>query len=170
MSAPPILAQRIVVGVGQCAVANTAGVTLSTYALGSCVAVVGYDPRAMAGGMLHFMLPDAKLAPEKALAQPGMFASTGIPLFFRSLRGLHADPDHLRIFVAGGASVLAGTDTFRIGARNLRAAAALLAAEGFEFDPGATGGTINRTLHLEVGSGHLTLKTPTAEHAYSLLA
>jgi chemotaxis protein CheD len=170
MSAPPpVLSQRIVVGVGDCAVSNLPGMTLSTYALGSCVGIVGYDPRAMVGGMLHFMLPDARLSPEKARAQPGMFASTGIPLFFRSLRGLRADFGHLRLFVAGGASVLAISDTFKIGARNLRAAEELLAVEGFEFDHGATGGTMNRTLHLEIGSGDLTLKTPTAEHAYSLL-
>jgi len=165
----PLFAQRVVVGVGEIAVSNNPAVTLSTYALGSCLGIVAYDAQAVVGGILHFMLPDSKVAPDHALAQPAMFANTGIPLFFRSLRGLRADLARLRIFVTGGASVLTGPDAFKIGARNLLAAEALLAQEGFTFDQGATGGTINRTVHLDVGTGDLTLRTPTGEHAYSLL-
>jgi chemotaxis protein CheD len=170
MSAPAtFLTQRVVVGVGEVAVSNNPAVTLSTYALGSCVGIVAYDPEAVAGGILHFMLPDARVSPDKALAQPAMFANTGIPLFLRSLRSLRVDLARVRIFVTGGASVLAGPDAFKIGGRNLLATEALLAREGFTFDRAATGGTINRTVHLDVGTGDLTLRTPTGEHAYSLL-
>lgn len=168
-AASTLFTQRVVIGVGEVAVSNNPAVTLSTYALGSCVGIVAYDPQAVVGGILHLMLPDSTVSPDKACAQPAMFANTGIPLFFRSLRGLRADLARVRIFVTGGASVLGGHDAFKIGARNLLAAEAFLAHEGFTFDHGATGGTINRTVHLAVGTGDLTLRTPSGEHDYSLL-
>ena len=65
-----IFAQRVIIGVGDMAVSNNPQVTLSTYALGSCVGVVAYDPVARAGGILHLMLPDSTISPEKAVAQP----------------------------------------------------------------------------------------------------
>src|SRR4051812_29167296 len=116
-----LFAQRIVIGVGDLAVSNNPQVTLSTYALGSCVGVVAYDPLVKTGGILHLMLPDGSISPAKAISQPAMFANTGLPLFFRSLTGMKAERTRLRIFVAGGASVLGGPDSFKIGERNIRA-------------------------------------------------
>jgi chemotaxis protein CheD len=165
-----LFAQRVVVGVGDVAVSNNAQVTLSTYALGSCIGVVAYDPVARAGGILHLMLPDSAISPEKAAAQPAMFADTGLPLLFRSLFGLKADRSRLRLFVAGGASVLAGKDTFKIGERNARATLDYLSLQGFTFSDPAIGGTVNRTIHLEIGSGSMNLKTPTVNECLSLAA
>jgi chemotaxis protein CheD len=160
--------QRVVIGVGDLAVSNDPAVTLSTYALGSCVAVVGYDPLIRVGGILHLMLPDSKIAPARAVGQPGMFANTGLPLLFKSLQGLRADLTRLRLFVAGGANVLAGADAFRIGERNINATREYLSVIGFEFSHAAVGGSINRTIHLQNATGLLTLKTPTATEEYSL--
>ena len=87
-------------------VSNNPQITLSTYALGSCVAVVAYDPGTKAGGLLHLMLPDSTISPGKAQSQPAMFADTGLPLLFRSLAGLRADFATTRIFLTGGANVL----------------------------------------------------------------
>ena len=80
-----MFAQRVVIGVGDMAVSNNTQVTLSTYALGSCIGVVAYDPVVKVGGILHMMLPDSSISPEKAVQQPAMFADTGLPLFFRAL-------------------------------------------------------------------------------------
>ena len=38
---------------------------LITYALGSCVGVAIYDPVARVGGLLHYMLPESAIDPEK---------------------------------------------------------------------------------------------------------
>ena len=163
-----LFAQRVVIGVGDVAVSNNAQVTLSTYALGSCVGVVVYDPGARAGGLLHLMLPESQISPEKAQAQPAMFADTGLPLLFRSMVGLRAERSRLRVFVAGGASVLTGPDSFKIGERNVRATMDYLTRQGLAVRDSDVGGTVNRTLHLEVGSGTLSLKTPTANDSWSL--
>lgn len=163
-----IFAQRVVIGVGDMAVSNNAQVTLSTYALGSCIGVVGYDPVAKVGGILHMMLPDSTISPDKALLQPAMFADTGLPLFFRSLGGMKVERARLRLFVTGGACILTSHDSFKIGERNTKATLAFFAANGFRARQVVTGGTTNRTIHLQVGDGELTLKTPEGSSSISL--
>jgi chemotaxis protein CheD len=165
-----LFAQRVVVGVGDLGVSNNPSFTLSTYGLGSCVAVVAYDPLVKAGGLLHIMLPDSKISPDKAGAQPAMFADTGLPLLFRSMTGLKADISRLHIFLAGGACVLCTNDTFKIGERNTRAAMEFLGRHGLPVRYSALGGTINRTVHLNVGTGAITMKTPSASDTWSLAA
>jgi chemotaxis protein CheD len=173
MASPTIaslFAQRVVVGVGDMAVSNNAQVTLSTYALGSCIGVVAYDPVAKVGGILHLMLPDSSISPDKAASQPAMFADTGLPMFFRAMAGLKAERARLRILVTGGACVLASHDAFKIGERNTKATLSFLSTNCFSVRQVITGGTTNRTVHLQVGDGDMTLKTPEGNNAISLAA
>jgi chemotaxis protein CheD len=164
-------AQRVVVGVGDMGVSNNPSITLSTYALGSCVGVVAYDPIMRVGGLLHLMLPESKLSPEKAAAQPAMFADTGLPLLFRALHGFKAERARLRIFVAGGANVLgAESDNFKIGERNIKATAAYLNSNGYSVQHSDLRGLVNRTVHLEIGTGAIKLKSPDNNAEYSLAA
>lgn len=171
MAAPTIaslFAQRVVVGVGDMSVSNDASITLSTYALGSCIAVVAYDPVAQAAGLLHLMLPEAKISPDKAAAQPAMFADTGLPMLFRALTGVRADRSRLRIALAGGASVLGTTDLFKIGERNFRVTDEYLTRNGYFVRRVEVGGTINRTVHIDVGTGEVLMKTPAGNLSWSL--
>ena len=163
-----LFAQRVVVGVGDMGVSNNTQITLSTYALGSCVAVVAYDSYAKAGGLLHLMLPDSTISPAKAQSQPAMFADTGLPLLFRGLAGLRADFTRTRIFLAGGSNVLCDADTFRIGERNIHAATDYLKRNGFLIRHTSLGGTINRTVHMNVATGDITLKTPDGNQSFTL--
>lgn len=165
-----IFAQRVVIGVGDMAVSNNRLVTLSTYALGSCIGVVAYDPVVKVGGILHMMLPDSSISPDKAQTQPAMFADTGLPLFFRSLVGLKAERARMRLFVTGGACVLSSHDAFKIGERNTKATLDFLAANGYRVSRNVTGGTTNRTVHLEIGNGAMILKTPEGNEAVSMAA
>ncbi|CAM2829142.1 chemotaxis protein CheD [Rariglobus hedericola] len=155
-----LFAQRVVIGVGDIAVSNNNMVTLTTYALGSCIGVVAYDPVNKAGGMFHLMLPDSSISAEKACKQPAMFADTGLPLFLRELAGVKADRNRIKIYLAGGACVLSGPDTFKIGERNSVAIKSLLAAQGLRITGSDLAGTLNRTLHLELATGLLTVKLP----------
>jgi len=45
------------------------------------VAVVAYDPVSKASGLLHIMLPDSAISPDKSITQPAMFADTGLRCF-----------------------------------------------------------------------------------------
>lgn len=155
-----VFTQRIVVGVAELAVTNQAGAILSTYALGSCIGLVAYDALSRAAGLLHLMLPDSTISPEKAARQPAMFADTGVPALFNSLVGVRAQRSRTTLYIAGGASVLSGPDSFQIGERNAAAVRRILAVYGCRVVGVETGGFVNRTLHLDVGSGQLTVKMP----------
>jgi len=163
-----LFAQRVVVGVGDLAVSNNVQVTLSTYALGSCVGVIAYDPVVQAGGILHIMLPDSLISPDKARKQPAMFADTGLPFFFRSLVGMKVERRRVRVFLAGGASVLNGTDPFKIGERNAAAVKKILNVYQIPVCGEDLGGNVNRTVHLELATAMLTLKTPDRTEQYNL--
>ena len=163
-----IFAQRIVVGVAELAVTNQTAAVLSTYALGSCIGLVAYDPLARAAGLLHLMLPDSTISPEKAARQPAMFADTGIPALFNSLAGVRAQRSRATLFVAGGASVLSGPDSFQIGERNAAVVRRMLSVYGCRIAGYEVGGIVNRTLHLNVGTGELTIKMPDKTLTFAL--
>ena len=74
---------RKVIGVADLGVSNQPDEILITYSLGSCIAVMVYDPIANVGGLLHYMLPESSMDPEKARSKPAMFADTGIPALFK---------------------------------------------------------------------------------------
>lgn len=141
---------------------------VSTYALGSCIGLVAYDSVAHAGGILHMMLPDSTISPDKAAAQPAMFADTGLPLFFRSLQGVKAEARRTKLLITGGAAVLSGEDSFKIGDRNARATTAFLQRYGFSANYVEIGGTVNRTVHLHLSTGRVVLKLPQGETEISL--
>ncbi|WP_404423688.1 chemotaxis protein CheD [Nibricoccus sp. IMCC34717] len=163
-----LFSQRVVIGVGDMAVSNNDMVTLSTYALGSCVGVIVYDAQSHAGGILHLMLPDSTISPDKAAKQPAMFADSGLPMLFKSMVGIRADKTRMKIFLAGGASVLNGADPFKIGERNGAAVQNFLRANGFAVAGQDLGGSVNRTVHLEISTGKVTLKLPDRTETFNL--
>ncbi len=165
---PSLFQQRVVVGVGDLAVSNNANVNISTFALGSCVGIIVYDAAVKVGGLIHIMLPDSTLSPDKAQKQPAMFADTGLPLMHRQLCGMRAERARMRAFVAGGASVISGSDMFKIGERNIVAVKKLIGTLGIRVVKADVGGVNNRTIHLNVGTGEVTLKTPLGTSKLSL--
>ena len=57
---------KIIVGVADMRIGTQADDELVTYSLGSCIAVVLWDPVVKAGSLLHYMLPDSSIDKEKA--------------------------------------------------------------------------------------------------------
>jgi chemotaxis protein CheD len=148
------------VGVGDCKVSNSADSVLVTYALGSCIAVAIHDPIASVGGLLHFMLPESSLNPDKAGQNPFMFADTGIPLLFHAAYGLGAEKRRLVVRAAGGAQVMDDGGVFNIGKRNHLALRKILWRAGVMIHAEEVGGTASRTVRLEVSSGRLWIRGP----------
>lgn len=147
--------ETIVVGVGDCKVSRCPDVSLVTHALGSCIAVVVHDPVLLAGGLLHFLLPEAGLNAERAQAQPFLFADTGIPELFHQLYALGADKRRLTVRLVGGACVMDPNGVFNIGRRNYYACRRILSAAGVPVHAEAVGGSISRTVRFDVGAGRL---------------
>ena len=145
---------RIVVGIGEFAIADSPDATIVTHALGSCIAVCVWDQDAGVGGLLHFLLPESKLNPERAKRQPGTFADTGIPLLFQTAYKHGATKSRCRVKLLGGASVTAGGTT-DVGRRNLLAAKKMLWQNGVMVQGEAVGGHEVRTVTFSVGDGRV---------------
>lgn len=151
--------QRIVVGVADLAVAKEPGKSIVTYALGSCIGVTLFDPVAKVGGMLHFMLPEAKGSPEKAAANPAMFADSGVPLLFQKAYKLGAERSRLVVCAAGGAEILAEDGHFRIGARNRTMLRKLFWQNNVLLAADDTGGSQSRTMTLNLATGTISIRS-----------
>ena len=143
--------QRVVIGIGEQAVAG-ANSLIVTHALGSCVAVCLWDPLVRVGAMLHFLLPESRVNPDRARKQPGTFADTGIPLLIAEAMNLGLNKKRCRAHLFGGAAVGAqgGLD---VGKRNALAARRLLWQQGIFVHAEALGGTEPRTVNFSVADG-----------------
>lgn len=146
------------VGVGDMRVSDNPADFLVTYSLGSCVGVCIHDPVARVAGMLHYMLPESGISPEKAAGNPCMFADTGIPALFRKAYELGAVKDRITVRAAGGAQILDATGLFNIGERNILAMRKILRRNGVTLGPSDLGGTVNRTVTMNVSTGEVVLK------------
>ncbi len=158
-----------IVSVGDTVVSSDPYEAIATLSLGSCIAVVAYDSKVRAGGIIHFMLPDSSLSPHKALAQPAMFADTGIPSLFQKLSDLQVESRNVKAFVAGGASVMTGSDMFKIGERNIASTKRILLGLGISVVKADIGGVSNRALQLKIETGEVILKTTIGTAKISLV-
>ncbi|MBL8877728.1 MAG: chemotaxis protein CheD [Phycisphaerales bacterium] len=156
---------QVVVDIADLAVSNDADANLVTFSLGSCIGVTIWDPQAHVGGLLHFMLPEASLSPEKAKASPAMFCDTGVPLLFKSAYQLGAAKERLVVRVAGGAQLLDEKGIFNIGKRNYLALRKIFWKNNVLIASEDVGGNVSRTLKLNVSSGEVMLKTREGEVA-----
>jgi chemotaxis protein CheD len=150
---------ELIVGISDLKVSNNPGDILITYALGSCIGITVFDPKARVGGLLHFMLPDSTLDSNKAKTTPAMFADTGITLLFKSCYAIGAEKKRMVVKVAGGASILDDTNYFRIGQKNITAMRKIFWRNNVLIDSEDTGENFNRTVKLELSSGRCILKS-----------
>lgn len=103
---------------------------LVTLGLGSCVAIVLYDPVARAGGLSHMLLPSPALA--RDTSNPGRFPETVLPLLLGRLASVGAERSRLTARLVGGASMFGpgATPGVAMGERNVVATRQVLAAAG----------------------------------------
>lgn len=146
---------RKVVGIGECAVSADPGEQIVTHALGSCIAVCIWDPARKVGGLLHFLLPDAAINPERARTQPATFANTGLPRLFEAAYALGLEKKRCRVRLVGGAEVagLGSMGSLNVGKRNMLAARNILWRNGLLIESEATGGHIARSVVLDIDTG-----------------
>jgi chemotaxis protein CheD len=146
---------RLVVGIGELAVSDSPDDVIVTHALGSCIAVCLWDPQVRVAGLLHFLLPEAKLNPDRARRQPATFADAGIPLLFQAAYARGLDKKRCVVKLVGGADVagLQGVGALNVGKRNLLMARQILWQNGVLVKAESTGGTIPRTVNLRNGDG-----------------
>ena len=136
---------------------------------GTTLATMKIHPPLLAGALLlvtlllHFMLPDSRLNPDRARLSPGAFCDTGLPLLLRELDALGARRDRLVVYLAGGASVLENRDFFDIGRKNALTAKRILWGLGLMVEDEEIGGERSRTLKLGLEQGRVTVRDSIGE-------
>jgi chemotaxis protein CheD len=144
---------QIVVGISDCRITRDRTARLVTYALGSCIGVGVFDPQSSVGGLLHVLLPESSLDAEKASKNPSMFADTGVAEMLNRCLELGAVKSRLRVWLAGGSSVMDTQGVFNIGKRNQLAARKALWKAGLLTLNEDVGGQGSRTVRLELETG-----------------
>ena len=158
----------MILGIGELGASRTPGDIIKTLALGSCVGIVMLDPTTRTAGLVHVALPESKIASslEEVKKLPGRFADTGVPALFEEMKRVGANQDIRKytIKLAGGAKIMDMNDTFQIGKRNVLAIKKALWALGTGVVSEDVGGTISRTVTIDLGTGVVSLSSPRREN------
>ena len=154
----------ITVNISDMKVSSNPEDVLVTYSLGSCVGVTLYDPLQKIGGLIHCMLPLSKVDPERAKEIPYMFVDTGLPLMLQTLINMGANKNRIVAKVAGGAVLLDDNGMFRIGERNHIVVRKLLWKNNILISSEDVGGTIARTVYLQINDGKTIIKSAGKEY------
>lgn len=149
---------QLTIGVADMKVSNDPNVSLITYALGSCIALIAYDPALKLGGLLHLQLPESQGYQVQSQENPYKFADTGIAALLDTLLSAGASKNRLVIGVFGGANMLQDEQFFQIGIRNTRAAKKILWQHALFIKHEDVGGTSNRTVSIDLATGQIRMK------------
>lgn len=132
---------------------------LMTAGLGSCIGICISDPVEKVGGMAHIMLPTSNGHPG---VNPAKYADTAVELMIQDILRLGAKKMRLRAKIAGGAQMFSfpgKTNVLKIGDRNAEAVEAELKRLGIPLLVADVGGSFGRTIHFDVGTGDLKIRT-----------
>lgn len=133
---------------------------LVTVGLGSCVAVLLYDPVARVGGLAHVLLPSPALS--RAEESPAKVPQTAIPRLMELMAREGASPRRMTGRLVGGASMfasLAAPGTIQMGERNVVACRQVLYAQGIPLIGEAVGGDYGRTVKLRATDGQVEVSS-----------
>ena len=143
---------KLTVGIADMKMTQGSG-NLITYALGSCIGLCFYDPALKLGALLHIMLP---LNMEAGRTHPMKYADTGIRETVRMMESKGASRSRMIVKIAGGAKMfeVGGNSALgNIGLRNIESVRTILRRENLRLVAEDVGGTIARTLSLDVATG-----------------
>jgi len=151
------------VGISEMWISRLKGEVLVTYSLGSCVALSLYDPAIGAAGLIHCMLPQGSIDPEKARRSPAMFVDVGVQALLDQMVTLGSSRRSLIAKVVGGANVFDDRGMFRIGERNYTTLRKILWKNEILIAAEDVGGTKPRTMYVSVSTGRVILRTGTEQ-------
>ena len=155
----------VTLGIGEYGMVNKPGDVIKTHALGSCVAIIILDPATRSVGMVHIALPESKVHPARAQKLPGYFADTAVPILLEQMKKMGAASNLKKLVVklTGGANVMDKNNTFNIGKRNVLAIKKALWQQRMGAVAEDVGGTISRTVTVNVDDGKVAVTSPARE-------
>jgi chemotaxis protein CheD len=136
------------------------GAVLKTTGLGSCVGLTLFDPICKVAGMAHVMLPSSSIARESQI-NLAKYADTAIPELLVRMKAAGARVERMVAKMAGGAQMFAlgGSDTLRIGPRNVESCTEMLGKYGIPLKSQDTGGSYGRTVEFDSDKGILVIRS-----------
>jgi chemotaxis protein CheD len=131
---------------------------LSALGLGSCVAIVLWDPVTRAGGMAHVLLPSP---PPRGADHhvPGRYAQSSVPALLEAVLSLGGARATVFARIAGGASMftnLVAPGLIHTGERNVLATREALHSRGIPVTGEWVGGDFGRTVVFDLATGKVT--------------
>ena len=142
------------VAIGE-AIVDATGLTLAAFGLGSCVGLAAWDPVTRVGGLAHFMLPSGSRA-----GSPAKYVDTGMPWFLAALTDAGASLRRMQFKAAGGAAMFIGVSgSLEVGRRNVSALGEAMAAAGLGLISHDLGGSVGRSVELDLKTGQLSIRT-----------
>ena len=151
--------QTIIVGVADYKISTEPATYIITHALGSCLGITFHDEKRRIGGMLHAMLPTAKITQGEKIRE-AMFLDTGIPKLLTTLIRAGAKKGDMRCKVFGGAQLMATDNFFRIGSKNIDMFYRLSQEMDLDVVSWEVSGRVNRTIRLNNLTGDVIVKIP----------
>ncbi len=121
--------------------------------VGSCIALAALDRANMVGGLLHVLLPDARIDPFSAdtiAFNPYKYISSGVSLYLRHIFDMGATHDTLCLYAFGGAELVPDTMDFKLGHRNIVTLRRSLWQEGVLLTKYDFGGDTPRSIQLDM--------------------
>lgn len=151
----------IKVGMADLKIAIGQNEVLKTTGLGSCVGLTLYDPVKKIAGMAHVMLPNSDIARDGTI-NLAKYADTAIPEMIRLLKEEGVPASRLIAKMAGGAQMFvfaSGTDTMRIGPRNVESCKDILQQYRIPLEAEDTGENFGRTIEFYCATGILKVRS-----------
>jgi len=139
---------------------GASGDVLMTIGLGSCVAIVLYDPAAQVGGLAHVLLPSPALS--RRAHNPAKCPQTAVPLLLEQMARRGASPPRIIARIAGGASMFASLSapgTINMGERNIVATRNALMTHAVPLVSEDVGADYGRTVRFAVAGGRVDIST-----------
>ncbi len=139
--------------------------------LGSCIAITLWHPRAMVGGMCHFVLPSRAqnhghaVSNSPALPLDGRFADEAMLMFQQEIdRACSFARDYQARIFGGGNQFpgLAGTHDIDVPARNIAAAREMCRSYGLTVVSVHLGRSGSRHVALNLGNGEVRMRHSSA--------
>lgn len=147
------MGKDIVLGIGDYVVTNEPNTIVKTYALGSCIALILYDPIRQYLAMSHIALPGIREENTADQGKLGYYADNTIPFLLNEFKNKCGGKPILRVGIVGGAHGNPHVDLFAIGRKNLSKVMEHLGLHGVQPYFSDVGGNFGRTVEAETATG-----------------
>lgn len=129
--------------------------------LGSCVAVVLWDPKTKIGGIAHVMLPNNRSARKDIKHPPGKFGNTAVATLLDMMLKEGANCFFVVAKLAGGSNMFSqiSPNMGDIGGQNVKSIKEALKEQRVRIVAEDVGGSSGRSIELDTQTGKLVIRS-----------